>query len=40
MSLGTDQSAGEAGTAAGAANHGCPESDGGGTLHRQLYLWI
>ena len=30
----TDQSAGEAGTAAGTANHGCPESDGRGALHR------
>ncbi len=36
----TDQSTGEAGTAAGTANYGCTESDGGGTLHRQLYLWI
>ena len=40
MPPGTDQSAGEAGTAAGTANHGCPESDGRRTLHGQLYLWI
>lgn len=40
MPPGTDQSAGEAGTAAGTANHGYPESDGRRTLHGQLYLWI
>ena len=40
MPPGTDQSAGEAGTAAGTANHGCSESDGRRTLHGQLYLWI
>ena len=33
----TDQSAGEARTAAGTANHGCPESDGRGALHTTTY---
>lgn len=36
MPPGTHSSAGEAGTAAGTTNHGCPEFDGRGTLHRQL----
>ena len=40
MPPGTDQSTGKAGAAAGTVNHGCPESDGRKTLHRQLYLWI